>query len=112
MIDNAPVNGPFEKTTLLIPEEIPEKLTTWLALDQVCADVAATETAGWWPGAALARTALDDDHAVCCAALPPTRARAVRSTVPTDDTATVTLTEPVVGPLVDVTELTASDAPA
>jgi hypothetical protein len=59
----------------------------------------------------LPRTLLDDTHTVPASALPPTRPRALRSTAPTLDTTTVKLTDPVVGPFVVTTLLTANDTP-
>ena len=59
----------------------------------------------------MPRTLLDDTHAVPVALLRPTRSLALRSTLPTLDTATVTLTPPVVGALPLVTLLALSDTP-
>ncbi len=81
-------------------------------LDRVCPDVAATLSPVSDPRPALPRTQLDDVHTVLTCALPPTRARALRSAAPTDDTQNVMLTDPVVGAFVVTTLLTASDTPA
>ena len=83
-----------------------------LTLDRVCPHVAATLSPVSDPSPALPRTALDDTHTVPTCALPPTRARPLTSTAPTDDTHTVALTHPVVGAFVLTTLLNTTDTPA
>ena len=106
-----PVVGPFVATTLLSAAVPPPKLTTRLALDRVPPDVSPRHAPASSPCPLLPTTLLDDTHAVPATQLRPTDAHGLRSTAPTDVTATVTLTDPVVGALLALALLADSDPP-
>ncbi len=109
-----PVAPALPRNRLLTPREASAKLTAWLRLVRTLIIVTTTARPPSLPGRALARTVLDDVHTVLAPALPPTRDRALRSTHPADaaEINTVTLLDPVVGPLQPMQLRAASDPPA
>ena len=74
-------------------------------------DVTPTLSPPSSPATALLLKLLDDTHTVDAAPVLPSLHRPLRFTLPTLDTATVMLTDPVAGVFVPVTLLAARDSP-
>ena len=113
-----PVTGALLLTMLLKASEGPAKLNALLnvAIPSLLDEVAATETEVSYPMLNLALKLDEDVHIVDSVELPlpapPTLARALKSTLPTLETSTVMLVDPVVGPFVLTVLLKASEGPA
>ena len=100
--DVDPVVGKLVLTTLLTASDTPAKLTAALALDHVRPDVATAANPLSHAAPALARTALNDTHAVLLLLLLRPRRPPKLVSIPAlrlYSATTVTLTDPVVGPL-------------
>ena len=101
-----PVVAKFARTKLLPASDVPPKLTARLKLPILFDDVAKTLALDSTPLHNLLKTLLDDTQADPALPLNPIRHRSLLLTVPTFDTTTVMLVDPVVAPLVGSTRIT------